>query len=191
MEKTTAYFLIILSAIVIYSFSSSYTGQIARNPSSKDYVTSLSPGGQLVYTAPQPSRDYIPRQQATQSRPKSLTLTGNTTNATNHTACLFNTCTVVSGPGSNQCWPVGSSCGVTVAPIVNCVDTDTNNYPTINFFVRGTATQNSPFYASYTDTCNTQILLKEYYCNSPTGTISPMGVNCTQFNMTCSAGRCL
>jgi len=188
MEKTSAYVLILLTVLVIFGLSQNYVGQVPRTLTDNRYETTYEgvESGTFQVVAKPTEQTYIPRQ-------KPAYITGNTTNQTNHTACISNTCRIVLGPGPNQCWPIGSSCGiiVTPAPIVNCVDTDTNNYPTINFFVKGTATQDSPFYASYTDTCNTPILLKEYFCNSPNGTISPIGVNCTSFNMSCSNGRCV
>ena len=208
MEKTTAYFLIILSAVVIYSFSSSYTGQIARSGGRYDYVYDDTQTNTFRVVAEPTTQTYIPStyydmKKYDMKKSKTFTITGNTTN---HTTCLFNTCTVVSGPGSNQCWPVGSSCGnftnvssATPAPLFTpgCTDTDSPFYPTINYFVKGTTTVtfNNGFQTSQTDFCNFTLgsnILQERFCTSAIAQfISSNTVNCNLFNMTCSNGRCV
>lgn len=110
MEKTSAYALILLSAIVVYGFTSSYTGQIARSGGNYYSEYGGESGTFQVYAKipgePSPARQiqvYAP----TVTRPQSYQIGNNT----NHTTCLNNACVVVSGPGTNQCWPPGSLCG--------------------------------------------------------------------------------
>ena len=207
MEKSTAYILIILAAVVVYGFSQSYTGQIARSAGQEIYEAMPAPSlpsregvnpiynEQTQFVARIPSRKYIPAE------PQSRSTLRITANSTNHTSCISNTCVVVSGPGTNQCWPPGSLCGTSAVPAPlfqpGCTDTDTSNYPTINYFVRGTATVtfNNGFQTSQTDFCNFTLgsnTLQERFCTSAIAQfISSNTVNCNQFNMTCSIGRCV
>lgn len=213
MEKTAAYILILLSAIVIYGLSQNYVGQVSR--SNPGIIASYGEGtGQPIYVAPAPPLREPVRQEAVYAPsrpPRTLTMTGNTTNQTNHTACVSNTCTVVSGPGPNQCWPQGSFCGLSVAPALliplnppGCTDTDKQTYPTINYFLKGTATVTWPNSQQFsqTDICNftagPNVLTERFCTTANTLYIVSYNINCaqlvnnmTQFNMTCSNGRCI
>lgn len=98
-----------------------------------------------------------------------------------HVECLNNTCTLVEGPGFNECSFPGSFCG--------CQDTDVKetNPDGMNPEQLGT-TRNIK--ESKTDTCSVfGESIFEYICES--GEVVKKEIDCTSFGFVCQNGRCL
>lgn len=99
-------------------------------------------------------------------------------------------------PVSHDCSADGKACVngacTTVPANGTCDDSDSLTYPTLNYYMQGTATSNNGTVISNTDYCNGNALL-EYYCSDPNVPImSNLSYDCfVNDGMTCSNGRCV
>jgi hypothetical protein len=103
-------------------------------------------------------------------------------------ACIAGACSQVNSSQLVEVCTYGCANGLcNSAPQQNaCADSDGG----VNKLVKGTVTGYYAGYAySYTDFCNSTILLSEYYCIGPSKYLATMF--CTNGTATCSDGRCI